>query len=635
MKNVIVGTAGHVDHGKTCLIKALTGTDTDRLKEEKKRGITIELGFTNMPVDADMKVGIIDVPGHEKFVKNMLAGIGGIDLVLLVVGLDEGVMPQTVEHFEVLKMLNIQKGIVVLTKADLVDADWAELVKADVEDLIEGTFMEGAKTIEVSSYTGQNIEELKKLIVEEVSDTKQRTNEPKLFRLPIDRVFIMEGFGTVITGTLLEGSVSVGDEVILFPTGERVKIRGIQVQSETVETAYAGQRTAINISNMKKEDIDRGFVLAAEGCMELSKFVDVRIKLFPSTKRTLKNGDRVHINYGAAQVLTKVVLLDKDYISAGESALAQLRFDEPVAVKKGDNFIIRFYSPVETFGGGEVLEAVAHKHKKDNPQVIEDLLIKETGDLEEVLAVMVKEDSYSFPTAAHFATKLGILEKEADAILSGLTEKGIIFATSEKGYYHKVMRERFEAFANELLGEFHKANPIAPGMAKEEFKSRLNDFMHFNDMKSAEIVMGELVAGKVLGTNQATIALSSFEAKYTKEFSKVRERIEQIYKAAGFEMPALEDALAEFKDKKAANLIVEDLVKTEVLVKVNHPYYMDKEYWDKAVDFLKQYLETHETIALGDYRDGLNTSRKYAVLLLEAFDKRKITIKVGDERKLK
>lgn len=489
--------------------------------------------------------------------------------------------------------------------------------------------------IEVSSYTGQNIDELKKLIVEEVSDTRERKNDPQLFRLPIDRVFIMEGFGTVITGTLLEGSVSVGDEVILHPTGEKVKIRGIQVHSEPVETAYAGQRTAINIANMKKEDIDRGFVLAAEGCMELSKFIDVRIKLFPSTKRVLKTGDRVHINYGAAQVLTKVVLLDKDNITAGESALAQLRFDEPIAVKKGDNFIIRFYSPVETFGGGVVLEAVAHKHKKENPEVIEDLLIKETGSLEEVLAVMVKEDSYSFPTSTHFATKLGVLEQEVQDILSALVEKGIIFVTPEKGYYHKNMRERFEKFAKDILGEFHATNPIAPGMVKEEFKSRLNEFMHFNDMKSAEIVMGELVLGKILGTNQSTIALSSFEAKYTKEFSKVRERIEAIYKEAGFEVPQLNEALEEFKDKKAANLIVEDLVKNEILIKVNHPYYMDKEYWDKAVNFLQDYLSTHDTIALGDYRDGLGTSRKYAVLLLEAFDKRKITIKVGDERKLK
>jgi len=445
----------------------------------------------------------------------------------------------------------------------------------------------------------------------------------------------MEGFGTVITGTLLEGSVSVGDEVILHPTGEVVKIRGLQVHSESVETAYAGQRTAINISNMKKEDIDRGFVLAAEGCMELSKFIDVRIKLFPSTKRVLKTGDRVHINYGAAQVLTKVVLLDKDHIAAGESALAQLRFDEPIAVKKGDNFIIRFYSPVETFGGGVVLEAVAHKHSNENPEVLEDLLVKESGSLEEVLAVMVKEDSYSFPTCSHFATKLGVLEQEVGDILSSLVEKGIVFVTSEKGYYHKNMRERFENFAKEILGEYHRVNPIAPGMAKEEFKSRLNDFMHFNDMKSAEIVMDELVAGKVLGTNQATIALSSFEAKYTKEFSKVRERIETIYKEAGFEVPQLNEALEEFKDKKAANLIVEDLVKNEILIKVNHPYYMDKEYWDKAVNFLQDYLSNHDTIALGDYRDGLGTSRKYAVLLLEAFDKRKITIKVGDERKLK
>ncbi len=635
MKNVIVGTAGHVDHGKTCLIKALTGTDTDRLQEEKKRGITIELGFTNMPVEEDLKIGIIDVPGHEKFIKNMLAGIGGIDLVLLVIALDEGVMPQTMEHFEVLKMLNIPKGIVVLTKADLVEYEWAELVKADVEAMLEGTFMEGAKMVEVSSFTGYNIEELKKLIVEEVFFTKARRTEAGLFRLPIDRVFSMEGFGTVITGTLLEGCVSVGNEVILYPTGERVKIRGIEVHSEPVETAYAGQRTAINLSGVKKDGICRGFVLAAPGSMELSDFVDVRIRLFDSTKRGLKTADRVHINYGSAQVITKVILLDKEHLLAGESALAQLRFDAPVTVKKGDKFIIRFYSPIETFGGGVVLEPKACKHKREDPAVIEELYIKENGTEEEVMAVMVKEDSLFFREGSHFAARLGISVQEADVVLNQLTKKGLVFVTDGGLYYHKDIRTRFVQFASDTLGEFHKNHPIAPGMDKEEFKSRLKEFMKLNDVKSGEIILNELVAGEIIGINQSTVALASFEAKYTNEFLKVRSRVKEIYKKAGFEVPALNEVLEEFKDKKAVSLIVEDLVKNQVLIKIEHPYYIDREYWDKAVGFLHDYLKNHDTITLGEYRDGLGTSRKFAVLLLEAFDKRKITTKVGDKRKLK
>ena len=489
MKNVIVGTAGHVDHGKTCLIKALTGTDTDRLKEEKKRGITIELGFTNMPVEGDMKVGIIDVPGHEKFVKNMLAGIGGIDLVLLVIALDEGVMPQTMEHFEVLKMLNIPKGIVVLTKADMVDEDWAELVKSDVEDLVSGTFLEGAPMIEVSSYTGMNSDKLKQMIVDMVEDTEERINDPALFRLPIDRVFTMTGFGTVITGTLLEGSVKVGDEIILYPKGLPVKIRGIQVHGEAVDEAFAGQRTAINLLNVKKEEIDRGDVLAREGCMELSTFEDVNIKLFESTDRVLKNNYRVHINFGSAQVLTKVILLDKDSIKAGESGYAQLRFDESVAMKKGDKFIVRFYSPVETFGGGVVLEAEARKHKRNVEGVLKNLSIKEKGTLEEVLEVMILEESLYFPNTQKLATKIGRNKEEVADICNTLVEAGKVYQLADGGWYHQDLWKRVSDYTTEVLSEYHEVNPISPGISKEEFKSRLIGRFHFEDSKYGDVMI--------------------------------------------------------------------------------------------------------------------------------------------------
>ena len=339
MQNVIVGTAGHVDHGKTCLIKALTGVETDRLKEEKKRGITIELGFANLPNDEGLHIGIIDVPGHEKFVKNMLAGIGGIDLVLLVVALDEGVMPQTVEHFEILKMLHIRQGIVVFTKADLVDEEWAQLVNDDVDDLVKGTFMEHAERIRVSSYTGQNIDVLKQMIIDRVKDAGNRRQEKELFRLPIDRVFTMEGFGTVITGTLLEGCCQVGQEVELYPSERIVKIREIQSHGQKAEMAYAGQRTALNLLNIKKDEISRGEVLAAPGSVLKSQFIDAKVQLFSSTDRELKSGDRVHISYGSAQAICKAVLLDKDILSAGEEAYVQFRFDEPIAVRRNDRFI--------------------------------------------------------------------------------------------------------------------------------------------------------------------------------------------------------------------------------------------------------------------------------------------------------
>ena len=422
MQNVIVGTAGHVDHGKTCLIKALTGTDTDRLKEEQKRGITIELGFANLPNDAGIHIGIIDVPGHEKFVKNMLAGIGGIDLVLLVVALDEGVMPQTVEHFEILKMLHIKQGIVVFTKADLVDEDWAELVNDDVDNLVKGTFMEKADRIQVSAYTGKNIDVLKQMIVDKVRAAGVRRQEKELFRLPIDRVFTMEGFGTVVTGTLLEGCCQVGQEVELYPTEKTVKIREIQTHGHKVDMAYAGQRTALNLVNIKKDEINRGDVLAAQDSLLKSQFIDAKVQLFSSTDRELRNGDRVHINYGSAQAICKAVLLDKDVLSAGEEAYVQFRFDEPVAVRRNDRFIIRFYSPTITFGGGIVLEAEALKHKRNHEEVIDSLHIKELGTDLEVLELELKEESRYFPVPKILAAKLNWTNQETEEQLEVLVK---------------------------------------------------------------------------------------------------------------------------------------------------------------------------------------------------------------------
>ena len=388
MQNVIVGTSGHVDHGKTCLIKALSGIDTDRLKEEQKRGITIELGFANLPNEEGLHIGIIDVPGHEKFVKNMLAGIGGIDLVLLVIALDEGVMPQTVEHFEILKMLHIRQGIIVFTKSDLVEEDWAEMVEDDVTSLVEGSFLEHADRIRVSAYTGDNIDTLKQMILDKVRNVGMRRSEPELFRLPIDRVFTMEGFGTVITGTLLEGSCKAGEDIMVYPEERVIKNRGIQSHGTKEEAAYAGQRTAINLANVKKEELERGQVLAAPGTLTNSIFLDAKVSLFKTTDRQLKNGDRVHVNYGSAQAIAKVVLLDRDAIGPGESAYVQLRFDDPIAVKRGDRFIIRFYSPVETFGGGVILDACPGKHKRNQEGLIRALEIRETGTDDEILELI-------------------------------------------------------------------------------------------------------------------------------------------------------------------------------------------------------------------------------------------------------
>ncbi len=632
MHNVIVGTAGHVDHGKTCLIKALTGTDTDRLKEEQKRGITIELGFAGMPGEEGQHIGIIDVPGHERFVKNMLAGIGGIDLVLLAVALDEGVMPQTTEHFEILKMLNIRRGILVFTKADMVDGEWADMVEEDTREMVKGSFLENARSVRVSSYTGQNIETLRNMILEAVRDTVKRREEQELFRLPIDRVFSMEGFGTVVTGTLLEGYCRLGQEIEVYPQGRVVKIRGIENHGEKSETAYAGQRTALNLAGIKKEELERGEILAAVGSMPVSRQMDVRVRLFKSSVRLLRNGDRVHISYGSAQSICKAVLLDCDEIKAGEEAYAQLRFDGPVSVKRGDRFIIRFYSPVETFGGGIILDSEAGKHKRFQEEAIASLKIKEYGSDEEVLEVIIKERSRYFPDLHDLSLRLNAAASYTEGLLEKLKKQKKILAVNGKSCIHKEYWNVIIEFTKNCLNRFHEANPIAAGMEKEELKSRLTEHFYLRDAKRSEELFQELVKRGIVTVSGSTAALDGFSAGYSNELSGMMAAIRERYRTAGVEVPPADEVIDGFKDKKQARQIIAELVKNEALVKTAPGVYMEKTEWEKAVALLKGHLENHPDISLGEYRDMLGTSRKYAVMLLDAFDQKKITKKQGEVR---
>lgn len=634
MQNVIVGTAGHVDHGKTCLIKALSGIDTDRLKEEKKRGITIELGFANL-IDTDgVHIGIIDVPGHEKFVKNMLAGIGGIDLVLLVVALDEGVMPQTVEHFEILKMLQIRQGIVVLTKSDTVDSDWADMVEEDVRELIKGSFLEQAELIRVSSYTGENIDVLRQKIVTMAKQAGKRREEKELFRLPIDRVFTMEGFGTVVTGTLVEGMCEAGEEVMVYPQERLLKIRGVQSHGQKEEKASAGQRTAINLAGIKKEELSRGEVLAYSGSLVNSTMVDATLRLFDSTQRKLKNGDRVHLSYGSAQAIGKVILLDCDVVEAGQEALVQLRFDDPVCVKRNDKFIIRFYSPVETFGGGTVLNPAADKHKRGQEEVIESLRLKKTGTDMEILEQMVNEESRRFPEAKDLAAWMDLTVSEAEKMLDTLRNKKKILHLNDGSFVGKAYWEKVSELANQVLAHFHRENPIVEGMDREELKSRLAERMHLKSGKKAEALMAELEKRKVITIQGSIVSVAGFTVSYSDEASQMMTDMENIYKKAGIEVPSTDELVGAYKDRKQARQVLSELTKKGILVKAGTGVLMHKEHWDRALSVLRDHLASHPQITLGEFRDLLGTSRKYAVMLLETYDQMKITKKIGDARVL-
>ena len=631
MKNIIVGTAGHVDHGKTCLIRALTGTDTDRLKEEQKRGITIENGFADM-VCGDYNISIIDVPGHEKFIRNMLAGIGGIDMVLLVVALDEGVMPQTVEHLHILDMLGIRRGIIVFTKKDMVDdEDWIQLVEEDTRELVKDTFLEGAPSIEVAAFEGYHIEELKQLIVSQIDDALLKNNAEELFRLPIDRVFTIQGYGTVITGTLIEGTIQKGDEVEIFPEDRKVKVRNVQVHNESVDAAFAGQRTALNLAGIGKEELNRGDVLAYPDSLEPSMMADVYLELFDDIEYEVLNNSRVHFYCGSTEVIGKVVLLDRDAAEPGDSCYAQIRFENEVAFKREDRFIVRFYSPVITIGGGRILDAHPAKHKRNRDSVIHALDIKDHGEIGEIAEQYILEGSAQLLTEPVLAARLRIGQEQCHAIVQDLIEKGRVQLVGKYLMHEVYLKGAFEA-GEEILAAFHKENPLTPGMLKEEFYSRLMKDLRIEDKQAGQgIGRCMLDAGKIREAANA-IALSDFQIQFTPEMNQIRERMKRVYHEAGYEMPTQDQVLKEEADPKLARHVLDAMAGSGELVRLDGQNLMDPEYYQKALDGMTEIIDRQGQITLAEFRDLIHASRKYAMFILEYWDRQHITVKIGDAR---
>ena len=631
MKNIIVGTAGHVDHGKTCLIRALTGTDTDRLKEEQKRSITIENGFADM-VCGDYNISIIDVPGHEKFIRNMLAGIGGIDMVLLVVALDEGVMPQTVEHLHILDMLGIRRGIIVFTKKDMVDdEDWIQLVEEDTRELVKDTFLEGAPSIEVAAFEGYHIEELKQLIVSQIDDALLKNNAEELFRLPIDRVFTIQGYGTVITGTLIEGTIQKGDEVEIFPEDRKVKVRNVQVHNESVDAAFAGQRTALNLAGIGKEELNRGDVLAYPDSLEPSMMADVYLELFDDIEYEVLNNSRVHFYCGSTEVIGKVVLLDRDAAEPGDSCYAQIRFENEVAFKREDRFIVRFYSPVITIGGGRILDAHPAKHKRNRDSVIHALDIKDHGEIGEIAEQYILEGSAQLLTEPVLAARLRIGQEQCHAIVQDLIEKGRVQLVGKYLMHEVYLKGAFEA-GEEILAAFHKENPLTPGMLKEEFYSRLMKDLRIEDKQAGQgIGRCMLDAGKIREAANA-IALSDFQIQFTPEMNQIRERMKRVYHEAGYEMPTQDQVLKEEADPKLARHVLDAMAGSGELVRLDGQNLMDPEYYQKALDGMTEIVDRQGQITLAEFRDLIHASRKYAMFILEYWDRQHITVKIGDAR---
>ena len=633
MRNVIVGTAGHVDHGKTCLIKALTGIDADRLKEEKQRGITIELGFADMQAPDGTDIGIIDVPGHEKFIRNMLAGIGGIDLVLLVVAADEGVMPQTVEHLDIMRLLNIRRGILVITKADMADDDWMDMVESDVRDAVKGTFLENAPCLCVSSQTGEGIEELRQLIFAEVAKVGEKNNNPALLRIPMDRVFTIQGFGTVVTGTLTQGMIRTGDEVTIYPEGLNAKVRGLQVHGKSVDAAYAGQRTAVNLTGVKKEDIARGNVLAAKDSLTPSSMIDVKLQVLGDSKRTVLNGSRLHLHYGSAQVLCKAVLLDKDALDPGESGYAQLRTEEPVVLKQGDPFVVRYYSPVETVGGGIVLNPNAPKHKRGDAAVVKALSVRESGDDSAQMEQILRDESKTFPAAETLAKQLGLTAEEGLQQLQSLALQGKAVSIADGIYVHQDYVNYIKDAAFAILDAYYAKNPLLAAMPREELRSKLGGAVKVTDTRSLDRVLQYLGETGVLALTPSTAGKQGYSVQFTKAQLRLIDELVKLYKQAGCESPDPDEAFAGRKDKEECKRLVAALCADGRLIRVSGKFCLDSEFLKQTIAWIRETIQTNGSITLAELRDHLNTSRKYALMILEYCDNAKIT-RLQDDRRV-
>ncbi len=629
MRNIIIGTAGHIDHGKTTLIKALTGRETDRWEEEKRRGITIDLGFTYFDLPDGSKAGIIDVPGHEKFIKNMLAGVVGMDMVLLVIAADEGIMPQTTEHLNILNSLGVENGIVVLTKCDMADEEWISLVKEEIKESLKSTFLESAKIVEVSSKTGQGIDKL----IQEISNlaligVKERELNT-IPRLPIDRVFSITGFGTVITGTLISGILKKGDEVEIYPVNKLCKVRNIQVHSSDSEKAYAGQRTAINLSNIKKTDIYRGCVIAPVNSMKNTMMLDVKLNMLKSTKRTIINRSRLHLYTGTSEILCRVVLLDRDELSPGESCYAQLRLEEEIAVRRGDKFIVRFYSPLETVGGGEIIEPVPIKKKRFDDDLIEELKIKEKGTGADVVEKIIKE-AKDLVSASQLAktTALSEIEIKDNIEILEQEEKITIFKVKKDIFaWHKSIEIEIEEKLEKYLFNFHKEHKYQEGSKKSEIKSK---FLPNMKQLLFDMVIQSFVQKGLINQQDEFISLPYFSIEYDDDYKNIEEKILKILNDVKFEFININELIQEINVALAED-IVTLMISDKILMKFNDLITTMKLY-EEAKQILIEFLNINKKITAAQYRDLLNTNRKMSIALLEYFDMIKLTKRLENDR---
>ena len=631
MKNIIVGTAGHIDHGKTTLIKALTGRNTDRWEEEQRRGITIDLGFTYFDLKNGDRVGIIDVPGHEKFINNMVAGVVGMDLVLLVVAADEGIMPQTREHMDILGLLGIKKSILVINKCDLVDEEWLELVEEEIQDELEGTFLEGAPVVKVSAATGQGLDELTDTIQQLMSEEVVAKDTQTIPRLPIDRAFTLSGFGTIITGTLISGTITREDVLEMYPIGKECKIRNIQVHGQNQDKCYAGQRVAINLSNVKKKEIRRGCVLAPKNSMKNTDLLDVKLKVLEDSMRILTHHERLHLYTGTSEILCRAVLLDKEQIGPGEEGLVQLRLEEEIAVKRGDRFVVRFYSPMETIGGGIVLEPNPVRKKRFDAQAIEELKKKESGSLGDVMELQIKEHGDTMITLAELAKVMAHSVDELKEYLEELEESGTIFVFPMKKdtyLWHRDSEFAVRQKIEETLQKYHSEHPYRYGMKKAEIH---NTFLKKIKPNIFDAYIERMTEENVYGRREEYLSLPGYEVPKDAMYLQTEKLIEDTFEKAGYDFVRFSEIDFGKIPRQTAEDVVLMMIDEGKVLRINEEMFTMKHLMDEAKEKIQNHLKEENLITIAQVRDMFSTSRKSAKPILEYMDSIKVTKKTGGE----
>ena len=632
MKQIILGTAGHIDHGKTALIKALTGIDTDRLKEEKLRGITIELGFAHLKLPSGLTIGIVDVPGHERFVKNMVSGATGIDLVALIIAADEGVMPQTREHLEICSLLNIKHGLVILTKIDLVDKEWLGLVRDDVSSFLTGTFLQDAPMVEVSSQTGEGIEELV-VTLDELTKKISERDPGNFFRLPIDRAFTMRGFGTVVTGTTVSGHIDVGSEVTIYPKGIRSKVRGIQVHHQNMPSVKAGVRTAINLQGLEKEAIVRGDVVAEKDSLKPTYLVDAVLEYLDGAPKKLQNRTKVRFHCGTSEIIATVILMDRDSLSPGDRCLAQFRLERPTVVLSKDRFVIRSYSPIRTIGGGYILNPLPSKKRRFSKDALEELTVLDTGSDQAIVEQHIKGSRLQglSKTELSFLTNLG--KKDVGEITDRLLSNHVIFESDmeNKIFIHAEFYNKAKEEIVAILGDYHRRFPLKKGLIKEELRSRMAGNIKeklFNQL------INDLIQETLIVRDQDTIRAKDHRIKLHKEQEELRSQIEQIYLKEGLEPPYFKDLGQNIKEGGGMDLL-EIMVKDGTLIKVKEDLFFHKKVIEELNRRLVDFIKDRGEITTPELKKLTGVSRKYTIPLIEYFDKMQLTVRIGDKRILR